>query len=111
MRRCGGERGAGSEATAHEALKGSATSKPLPGLPDKDWLIDFASEVTKLYQRLRRFSFVEAQKRGCLAQEVGTSLPNRQATRALERPMAIDSWRSGVRFDSGPKMCNRHSLA
>jgi len=92
-------------------LARSYTRRPMLSAANREWAIDFASDVAASGQRLRIFSVVDAFTRECLALETDTSLPSRRITRVLERIISQRGAPQFLRSDNGPEMSSRHYLA
>jgi putative transposase len=70
-------------------------------VPNQEWAIDFASDVTDAGQRFRVLGVIDGFTRQSQILETSTSFPSRRVTRELKRAIAAYGKPQAIRCDNG----------
>lgn len=97
--------------TRRKHLRRALQPRPVLTVPNQEWAIDFASDVTDAGQRFRVLGVIDGFTRQSHVLETSTSFPSRRVTRELERAIATHGKPQAIRCDNGPELTSRHFLA
>ncbi len=77
---------------------------------NREWSIDFASDVTAGSQRIRVLSVIDSFTKQSLALEVDTSFLNRRVTQVFDRTIGRYGKPQAIGSDNGPELISRPFL-